>query len=116
MKSIINRVLYRLGIKKEKKLTKVEQCRARGVKIGDNVFIGYGSIILPNTTIGNKVIVGAGTVVSKNVPDNVVIVGNPYRIICSYDSYMERMKKDMEIKPVSNTLFYDNSDEQNAGV
>lgn len=39
------------------------------------MFIGYGSIILPNVRIGNKVIVGAGTVVSKDIPDNVVVVG-----------------------------------------
>ena len=44
------------------------------VRIGNNVFIGYGSIILPGVTIGNNVIVGAGTVVSKSIPDNVVVV------------------------------------------
>jgi maltose O-acetyltransferase len=63
------------------------------VEIGDNVFVGNGAIILPSTKIGSKVIVGAGTVVAKNVPDNSVVVGNPYRIICTYDEYMARMKE-----------------------
>ena len=44
------------------------------VSIGNDVFVGYGSIILPGVTIGNKVIVGAGTIVSKDIPDNVVVV------------------------------------------
>src|SRR5699024_10625016 len=44
------------------------------VVIGNNVFVGYGSIILPNVTIGDNVIVGAGTIVSKDIPDNVVVV------------------------------------------
>lgn len=44
------------------------------VVIGNNVFVGYGSIILPNVRIGNNVIVGAGTIVSKDIPDNVVVV------------------------------------------
>ena len=63
------------------------------VEIGDNVFIGNGAIILPNTRIGNKVIVGAGAVVSKHIPDNSVVVGNPCRILCSYDDYIARMKE-----------------------
>lgn len=62
------------------------------VEICDNVFIGNGTIILPNTKIGNKVIVGAGTVVSKSIPDNSVAVGNPCRVICTYDEYIEKMR------------------------
>ncbi len=81
------------------------------VDIGDNVFIGYGCVVLPNVSIGNKVIVGAGTIVSKNVPDNVVIVGNPYRIICTYDEYMKRNKRNMKEKPISNILFSEKSEE-----
>ncbi len=38
------------------------------VDIGSNVFIGYGSIVLPNTRIGNNVIVGAGTIVTRDIP------------------------------------------------
>lgn len=63
------------------------------VDIGNNVFVGNGAIILPNTKIGSKVVVGAGAVVAKNVPDNSVVIGNPCRIICTYDEYIARMKE-----------------------
>lgn len=63
------------------------------VDIGDNVFIGDGSTILPNTQIGNRVVIGAGAVVAKNIPDNSVVIGNPCKIICSYDDYVSRMKE-----------------------
>lgn len=51
----------------------------------DNVFIGMNSVVLPNVTIGRNSIVGAGTVVSDNVPPDVVVVGNPMRIVKKYD-------------------------------
>lgn len=49
--------------------------------IGDNVNIGANVVIVGKIKIGNNVIIGAGTVVTKNVPDNCTIVGNPARII-----------------------------------
>ncbi len=85
------------------------------VTIGNNVFIGYGCIVLPGVTIGNKVIVGAGTVISKDIPDNVVVVrGNdaPYRVLCSFDEYIEKQRRRMEQLPVSNTLFTEKTEEQ----
>lgn len=54
---------------------------AQPVKIGDDVWIGGGAIILPGVTIGNNTIIGAGSVVTKDIPDNVIAVGNPCRII-----------------------------------
>lgn len=54
---------------------------AEPVKIGDNVWIGGSVTILPGVTIGNNVTIGAGSVVTKCIPDNVVAVGNPCRII-----------------------------------
>lgn len=54
---------------------------AAPVTIGDNVWIGGGAIILPGVEIGNNVVIGAGSVVTKSIPDNVVAVGNPCRII-----------------------------------
>ncbi|HIH0818983.1 TPA: serine O-acetyltransferase, partial [Vibrio cholerae] len=49
--------------------------------IGDNVYIGCGACILGDVTIGNNVIIGANAVVTKSIPDNGVVVGNPSRII-----------------------------------
>lgn len=61
-------------------------------KIGDNCFLGMNSIILPGTTIGNNCIVGAGSVVGGGYPDNVVIAGNPARVICTLDEYYQKRK------------------------
>ena len=51
--------------------------------IGNNVNIGPGSIIFGDITIGDNVVIGAGTLVNKDIPENSVVVGNPFRIICS---------------------------------
>lgn len=60
------------------------------VTIGDNVFIGAGSIILPNVKIGNNVVIGAGSLVNKNIPDNSVAAGNPAKIISSIADFKEK--------------------------
>lgn len=54
---------------------------AKPIKIGNNVWIGGNVIVLPGITIGDNVTIGAGSVVTKNIPSNVVAVGNPCRII-----------------------------------
>ena len=51
--------------------------------IGDNVYIAANSTVIGNVHIGNNCIIGAGTVVTKDIPDNSVVVGNPMRIIRS---------------------------------
>ncbi|MGE5678702.1 MAG: sugar O-acetyltransferase [Pseudomonadota bacterium] len=51
------------------------------ITIGNNVWIGGGSIICPGVSIGNNVTVGAGSVVTRNISDNVAAAGNPCRII-----------------------------------
>lgn len=51
------------------------------VTIGDNVWIGGNTVILPGVTIGNNVVIGAGSVVSKDIPDNMIAVGNPCKVI-----------------------------------
>lgn len=52
-----------------------------GVTIGDNVWIGGSSVINPGVHIGNNVVIGSGSVVTKDLPDNVIAVGNPCRVI-----------------------------------
>ncbi|MFI0999417.1 sugar O-acetyltransferase [Streptomyces galbus] len=52
---------------------------ARPITIGDNVWLGGGAIVLPGVTIGHDSVIGAGSVVTKDVPPNVVAVGNPAR-------------------------------------
>lgn len=51
------------------------------VTIGDNVWIGGSVTIVPDVHIGNNVVIGAGSVVTKDIPDNAVAVGNPCRVI-----------------------------------
>ena len=51
------------------------------VWIGDNCWIGMNSVILPGVIIGNNVTIGAGTIVTKDVPDNCIVVGEAGRII-----------------------------------
>lgn len=63
------------------------------VKIGDRVFIGANSTILMGITIGNDVIVGAGSVVTKDIPDDCIVAGNPARIIGKTSDYIEREKR-----------------------
>lgn len=51
------------------------------VRIGSNVWIGAGAILLPGVTIGDNAVIGAGSVVTKDIPANVVAVGNPCRVM-----------------------------------
>lgn len=51
------------------------------VKIGNDVWIGGGSVILPGVTIGDNVTIGAGSVVTKSIPSNTIAYGNPCTII-----------------------------------
>lgn len=54
---------------------------AGGVEIGEGTHVGIGAVVIPGTKIGKWVTVGAGAVILKDIPDNVVVVGNPGRII-----------------------------------
>ena len=51
------------------------------VHIGNNVWIGAGAILLPGVTIGDNSVIGAGSIVTKDIPANVVAVGNPCRVL-----------------------------------
>ena len=61
------------------------------ISIGNNVFLGHGSTVLPGVTIGDNVVIGAGAVVSKDIPSNSVAVGVPARVIKSLDTYLEKV-------------------------
>lgn len=62
------------------------------IVIGDNVFIGLNSIVMPGVSIGSNVVVGAGAVVTKDIPDNSVCAGNPAKYICSYQEYDSKVR------------------------
>ncbi len=82
------------------------------VDIGDNVFIGFGAIVLPGTKIGSNVIIGAGSVIAKDIPDNSVVIGNPCRVVCSFDEYIEKNKSQLNTNPTYNTIFYNKTKEE----
>lgn len=59
---------------------------AKPITIGDNVWIGGSAIINPGVTIGDNAVIASGAVVTKDVPDNVVVGGNPAKVIKTIDS------------------------------
>lgn len=61
----------------------------RRVEIGNNVFIGVNSVIMPGVKIGDNVIIAAGSIVTKSVPSGTIIGGNPAKIIGDYESYKQ---------------------------
>ena len=69
------------------------------VQIGNNVFVGANSIVLPNVRIGDNVIIGAGSVISKDVPSNSVYAGNPAHLICTFSEYCEKHQKEGRFHP-----------------
>jgi maltose O-acetyltransferase len=69
--------------------------KIKNVSIGNKVFIGALSIILPGVRIGDNVIIGAGSVVTGNVPDNSVYAGNPASLICTTEDYLVKIGNQM---------------------
>ena len=68
------------------------------VTIGDNVWVGGNTVINPGVTIGNNVVIGSGSVVTKDIPDNVIAVGNPCRVLRKITeedkNYWEKQKEE----------------------
>ena len=69
------------------------------VSIGNNVFIGAESVVLPGVTIGDNVIIGANSTVTHDIPDNMVYAGVPATKICTLEEYLEKEQKRMETAP-----------------
>ena len=63
---------------------------ARPIRIGHDVWVGGGEIILPGVTIGDRSVVGAGSVVVHDVPPATVVVGSPARIVRALDGGVRR--------------------------
>ena len=70
------------------------------VHIGRNCWIGAGAIVMPGVTIGDNVVIGAGSIVTKDIPSNVVAVGNPCRVMREVGEHDRKYYfKDREIDP-----------------
>lgn len=80
---------------------------AANTKIGKNVFIGMNCIILMGTNIGDNVIIGAGSIVTHDIPGDVVAAGNPARVIMTLDEYYNKRKKrsEQEAKEYAQLIF-----------
>lgn len=61
------------------------------VEIKNNVYIGNNALIMPGVTVGSNVIIAAGSVVAKSIPDNVIVAGNPAKIVSSIDSFEKKI-------------------------
>lgn len=62
------------------------------ISIGNDVFVGVNSIVLPGVSIGSKVIVAAGSVVASDIPDNTVVAGVPAKPIGEFSNYADRVR------------------------
>lgn len=61
--------------------------------IGENCFIGVNAVIMPGKHIGNNCIIGSGAVVATDIPDDVVVAGNPAKVIMTIDEFYQKRKK-----------------------
>lgn len=80
------------------------------IKIGNNVYIGNGAMIMPGVCIGDNVIIGAGTVVTKSIANNCIVAGNPGKVIGNIHDLEQRLiaynvdTKLMDVKEKRNFL------------
>ena len=75
---------------------------AKPVSIGNNVFIGIGTMIVMGTEIGDNVIIGAQSVVHGKIPDNCVVAGNPAKVICTLEEYYNKRLLNEETCAIQN--------------
>lgn len=81
----------------------INRSKVGRIDIGNRVFVGWDAVILPNVKIGDDCIIGAKAVVTKNIPENSIVAGNPAKIIGRTDEYIKKHHKLMKEKPVFNT-------------
>lgn len=67
------------------------------VVIGNNVFIGYRTILMPGVTVGDNVAIGAGSIITKNIPSNCVVAGVPAKVLKTYEEYRDKMIPQMDL-------------------
>jgi acetyltransferase-like isoleucine patch superfamily enzyme len=63
------------------------------ITVGNDVYLGIRTLVMPGVKIGNRVIIGAGSVVTRDIPDNSVAVGVPAKVIKTVDAYLDQMAK-----------------------
>ena len=85
----------------------LNKSKVSDVIVGDNVFIGVNSIILCGVHVGDNSIIGAGSVVSKDVPANVVVAGNPAKIVCTKEEFEKKHLDAYSTKRVWTTHYKD---------
>lgn len=73
-------------------LIESDSCVYGRIYIGDDVHIGWNTIIMPNVRIGNRVVIGCGSVVTKDVPDDSVVAGVPAKLVRTLDEYAARIQ------------------------
>ncbi len=79
--------------------------RVAPVYIGDNVFVGFGAVIMPGVRVGSNVVIGAGSVVTRDVASGTVVVGSPAKPLCTIEEYLARRRMaDMVTPPYGGKL------------
>lgn len=79
------------------------------VNIGNKVFIGASSMILPGVIIGDNVVIGAGSIVNIDIPSNSVAVGNPVKVIGSINDFISKKEYELQKFPVFDESYTLNS-------
>jgi maltose O-acetyltransferase len=87
----------------------LDATRVARTTIHESCHFGMGTIILPGVTIGPRSIVGAGSLVNQDIPPDSVAAGNPARVICTLEEYLEKQKAILKDSP--QFPFYEYSEE-----
>jgi acetyltransferase-like isoleucine patch superfamily enzyme len=82
----------------------------KGITVGNNVYFGYGCVVMPGVNIGSNVVIGAGSIVTRDIPDGSVAVGVPARVIKTTTAYYAKARQSGQptkrMDPASKKSFY----------